>query len=290
MQLAQLLFPVFCVAALGSGSASAQDTGDHFYQAIRSDDLAAVRTIAISNSVNTPDNHGATPLMYAAALGSTEAMKLLLDRGADPNARNAFGATALLWAAGDIEKVRLLLAKGAAVNAASNFGRTPLMIAALHNRSYEIAKLLIDKGADASACDKMNFCVLEAAAQGNDTGTVRLVLARGANAKAKDKTGTDALMAGAMNGNVEVAKLLLAKGSDVNAVTIEVFATVKNGPLELGRFTPLLTALPYGPPEMVKLLMDAGASVNALVSARWPGLDATLYVVCGPSSCQVVPS
>jgi len=263
MQLAQLLFPVFCVAALGSGSASAQDTGDHFYQAIRSDDLAAVRTIAISNSVNTPDNHGATPLMYAAALGSTEAMKLLLDRGADPNARNAFGATALLWAAGDIEKVRLLLAKGAAVNAASNFGRTPLMIAALHNRSYEIAKLLIDKGADASACDKMNFCVLEAAAQGNDTGTVRLVLARGANAKAKDKTGTDALMAGAMNGNVEVAKLLLAKGSDVNAVTIEVFATVKNGPLELGRFTPLLTALPYGPPEMVKLLMDAGASVNA---------------------------
>ena len=52
---------------------------------------------------------GATPLMHSAAVGSVEAMKLLLDSGANANATNAAGATALMWAATDIEKVRLLL-------------------------------------------------------------------------------------------------------------------------------------------------------------------------------------
>lgn len=286
MKLAHLLFPVFCIAALGSGSAQAQDTGDRFYQAIRGDDIARVRVLATPQAVNTPDSHGTTPLMYAAATGSIETMKLLLDRGADPNVKNAFGATALMWAAGDIGKVRLLLAKGADLNARSNFGRTPLMLAALHDGSHEIAKLLIDRGADVSACDKTNFCVLQAAAQGNDTATVRLVLAHGAGAKdgtartggravigsrtmpkigkqQRGDSGTTALMIAAMNGNLDVANLLLAKGSDVNAVTAQLFQVVKNGPIELGLFTPLLCATPYGPPEMLKLLIDAGANVNA---------------------------
>src|SRR5437764_12688998 len=72
--------------------------------------------------------------------------------------------------------------------------------------------------------------VLEAAAQGNDTATVRLVLAHGGDVKAKDGIGVTALMAAATHGNAEVVKLLLAKGSDVNAVTLDFFENVKNGP------------------------------------------------------------
>lgn len=263
MNFAKCIVSATCVGALICCSAFAQDGADRFYTAIRSDDLGSLRRIAVPASVNTADRHGTTPLMDAAAVGSTDAMKLLLDRGADPNAKNAFGATALMWAAGDIEKVRLLLGKGADVNARSNIGRTPLLIAVLRDGSFGIAKLLLEKGADATACDKRGFTVLEAAAQGNDTATVRLVLAHGGDVKAKDGVGMTALMAAAMNGNAEVTRLLLAKSSDVNAVTIDSFETVKNGPIALGLFTPLISALPYGGFDTVKLLVDAGANVNA---------------------------
>ena len=43
------------------------------------------------------------------------AMRLLLDKGADVNARNAAGATALMWAATDLAKVRVLVDRGAEV-------------------------------------------------------------------------------------------------------------------------------------------------------------------------------
>ena len=59
---------------------------------------------------------GATPLMYAGLYGDISAMRLLLDKDADPNTRNDAGATALMWVVDDIEKTRLLVEHGADVN------------------------------------------------------------------------------------------------------------------------------------------------------------------------------
>jgi hypothetical protein len=62
---------------------------------------------------------------------------------------------------------------------------------------------------------------------------------------------------------VEAVKLLLAKGANVNAVSkTQDLPRIQTGTVEFGGFTPLLMAVPFGPPEIVKTLMDAGAKVN----------------------------
>src|SRR5688572_30213621 len=77
------------------------------------------------------DASGTTPLMYAAVYMDHRGLDLLLRKGANANATNQAGASALLWAATDLQKIRLLLQHGANVNAASTIGNTPLIVAAL---------------------------------------------------------------------------------------------------------------------------------------------------------------
>jgi len=58
-------------------------------------------------------------------------------------------------------------------------------------------------------------------------------------------------------------KLLMAKGANVNAVSkTQDLPRIQTGIVEFGGFTPLLMAVPFGPPEIVRTLMDAGAKVN----------------------------
>lgn len=91
--------------------------------AVRENDLKTLKTA----DLNTRGERGNTLLTYAASFGTPEAAKLLLDRGADVEAKNQFDATALILAATNPVKARLLVAKGANVNAVSKSGRTPLM-------------------------------------------------------------------------------------------------------------------------------------------------------------------
>ena len=256
------LSSIVCLLMLGAIAASAQDPSERFYQAIRNNDLPTLRTLVQSSDVNVKGRHESTPLMYAAAYGSLDAMKLLLAAGAGVNVKNTFDVTALLWCANDLDKVRLLLEKGANVNAQSKQGRTPLIVAAAHDGNSQTVKLLLDKGADISATDRTKNTPLLVAAHANDTESVRLLLAKGADINAKNSFGDTAFMNAASNGNVEVMKLLLAKGTDVNVVDTNDGIGVKNGPIALGDFTALHFAAPTGGSAAVKLLLDAGAKVN----------------------------
>jgi ankyrin repeat protein len=258
---------IACLLSLAATTVAAQEPSDRFYQAIRNNDLASLRTLVKTSDVNTKDQRESTPLMYAAAYGSLDAMKVLLDAGADVNARNTFEVSALLWCASDLAKVRLLVEKGADVNARSKQGRTALLIAAAHDGNSQTVKLLIEKGAaDVSAPDKFQFTPLSVAAEANDAASVQLLLRAGADVNTRvnalDHFGDTALLYAASHGNIETMKQLLAKGADVNAVGKPQGPSVKNGPLGLGSFTPLLFAAAYGGSDAVKLLLDAGAKVN----------------------------
>jgi len=275
------LTSIACVLALGNAAVFAQEPSERFYQAVRNNDLAALRSLVKTSDANTKDARESTPLMYAAAYGSIDAMRMLIDAGADVNAKNAFDATALMWCANDLAKVRLLVEKGANVNARSKAGRTPLVIAAAHDGNLEVVKLLVERGANLAAPreraskredaapiasippSKLGEATpLTAAADANDTATVRYLVEKGADINASNGLGDTALILAASHGNVDVIKLLLSKGADVNAVDTPDGGRVKNGPIALGSFTALSYAAVYGGYDAVKLLLDAGAKVN----------------------------
>jgi ankyrin repeat protein len=258
---------IVIVVALTGITVRAQENPDKFYSALRAGDLVALKALLDQGvSPDSPDSRGVTPLMNAAAVGSVEAMKMLIDRGADVNAQNTFGSTALMWSAHDPAKARLLLDHGADVNKTTKLGRSALMIAALSNHSSDLVRQLLAKGADPSQKDSQGFTAFLSAISSNDTETIRLLSNYAGNVNEPNGfTGILPLMTAAGMRNIALVKMLMAKGADVNAPSqyenIPTFK-VKNGTIALGAITPLMMSATYGPPEMVKTLLDAGAKIN----------------------------
>jgi MOSC domain-containing protein YiiM len=114
--------------------------------------------------------------LECAKAGNTPLVKLFLAGNINPDARDIYGATALMLAAksGCRDMVRVLLDKGADVNAASDDGITALMAAilAVHN---DIAEMLLNKGADPGARSKSGITALMLARQGNNNAVLQLL-------------------------------------------------------------------------------------------------------------------
>src|SRR4030095_8127724 len=257
-----LVFTALCAAWI---AASAGESDDRLYSAIRANDLRLIKTLldeGVSANAEGPD--GITPLMVAAETGSLDAMKMLIDRHADVNAKNSYGSTALMWSVTDPKKVRLLLDHGADVNVAARSGRTALIIASFANPSAEVVRMLLAKGANVGVMDQRKVTPLNAATYGNDTVTIRLLLDAFADVNTADTfIGLTPLINASGNRNLAAVRLLLAKGANVNAVSkTQDLPRIQTGVVEFGGWTPLLMAVPFGPPNLITTLMDAGAKVN----------------------------
>jgi ankyrin repeat protein len=192
------------------------------------------------------------PLLNIAASKKFQAItRLLLDWGADVNAKDRSGMTALHRAAyGEHEAiVRLLLERGADINAISRSGMTALHVAAEYGHEA-IVRLLLEEGADINAKSRSRMTALHVAAEYGHEAILRLLLEGGAHSNIKAEHGMIALHCAVYKGYEAIARLLLANGSDIHAIHL-------NGD------TALHIAMIDGNMRIVQLLLKKGANPNA---------------------------
>jgi ankyrin repeat protein len=151
-------------------------------------------------------------LFEAAAVGRTERVRELVDRDSDlVRAFSPDGFTALHLAAffGHPEIARLLVERGADTNAVA---RNPMQVMPLHSaaaaRELEISRLLVEHGADVNASQERGFTPLHEAAQNGDVQLTRLLLERGADREQMAEDGRRAADFAAAGGHEEVLALL----------------------------------------------------------------------------------
>ena len=163
-----------------------------------------------------------TLLQWVAVVGHIEIAILLIDNGADLQARThdlpwgqPSGGTPLYLAAqyGHKEILELLISRGADMNVKDDWGATPLHL----TTSKEIAEILINKEADVNAKDGRGSTPLHNAASRNHKEIAELLITKGANVDATDDRGWTPLHEAAYSGRKEVSELLIVEGADVNA-------------------------------------------------------------------------
>jgi uncharacterized protein len=228
--------------------------------------------------LNLADIFGNTPLLAATKFGDLDLMKRMLEQGADPNARNKQGWTAMMhiyggsaterfppltattvYEASATERFRLLLEHGADLHARDKTGMTVLMHAAEHADS-DALEFLIERGADVTARDRTGRTALMTADEYQGTGIERkleLLLSKGANVNGRDRDRKTALIHAAKSfdesgRHVSVprkVRWLREHGADINAQSLD-------------GTTPLLFAARVGNNALVQYLLAEGADPN----------------------------
>jgi ankyrin repeat protein len=283
------------------------------------DDTRVDAALSAGANTNVKRRDGRTPLMLAAESGDVATVAALLTYGADPNVRAVYGETALMLATPNV--VQLLVESGAEVNARFGSGKTILMsttdaekarallaagaevdarldgegdsgptalIHATSNRfpSIELVRVLLEGGADVNVADSNGQTALIRASEvAADEEVMVLLLEAGADVNVADREGWTPLHFAAADRRAGKVSTLLAADADVNA-------RAENGA------TPLLVAREHHHDRIAKMLTKAGAedsSVTGAVEAK-PGasnrswrdtagrLHGTVPPVMGPGS------
>ncbi len=202
------------------------------------------------------ENEGMTALHFAAQYGHTRVAELLIEAGADIEAKSdAFGddwiirtekgRTPLIWAAAGRDchrkqerMCKFLLDKGADVNARNVFARTPLQEAAMSVRYHNI----------------------------DPRATMESLLKCGAQVNAYDMNNWTALTECALYGKKEVAELLLANGAQVDGKSGDDGPVIDSNPDLKGKpyETPLVVCAEWSwNEELICLLLDRGADIES---------------------------
>ena len=236
---------------------------------------SAVLVLALASLGNA---NGDLDLVQAARVQDHASVRALLAEGADVDAVQPDGTTALHWAAhwDDLETADLLIRRDANVNAMNELGATPLWLSSVHGSASMIG-LLLRAGAAVNAALPSGETPLMTAARTGIGDAVRALLNHGADVDAIELSrGQTALMWAVAQGHPDIVRLLIEHGADIRARSSVRRVIVNTGtaggdaefngtmvvPEDRGGYTPLLFAARHGDVESAGLLLDAGADAN----------------------------
>ena len=191
------------------------------------------RDFNVNDTLNTT-----TPLMRAAKRNNADVVNFLISKGADVNAKNKKGWTALLFAASQntSDVVKLLLDNGADINAKNKDGNNAIICALEHaprENVSSVVNVLVRYGADKNAVSKngrkaINYIknalsdndFIKLCAKGN-IKEIDLAFKNGANINALSKDNSTALMWAARFNNSDVVNYLINKGANINSENLK---------------------------------------------------------------------
>jgi len=223
------------------------------HQAALAGDCARLRELIDRSPelVNAKDEEQGTPLHSAAMMGRMDAVLLLLERGAEADARNTLNQSPLLYAAygGYAAIVDTLIAHGASFEYRDARGYAPIHFAARQGQKA-VVELLVAKGASFDERGYQGKTPLYFAAANGHTDIVKLLAARGAKLDTRDDNGQAPLAAALREGHAETGELLLGSGS-----------AIEGDAAALSRYLHLAAAA--GSERIVDALIEKGAPIDA---------------------------
>ena len=213
------------------------------------------------------DKFGNTPLHSAAQVSVACIVERRLERERTKlginNARSRDAVRQEAWRQLE-DSIRLLIDAGADINARRSSGSpmTPLQIAA-HYRRANTAKILIKYGADVHTKGASGWTLLHDAARRNKSEIARILLDSGVDVNVRTKNGCTPLHEAASAGHIEVAKVLVEYGANLRA-------TRNHGRSHLAHSAPLVYAARYGGTKVLSFLLSATADDDFQVTRIWP--------------------
>ncbi|RSL60417.1 hypothetical protein CEP53_005440 [Fusarium sp. AF-6] len=201
--------------------------------------------------ISRADENGRQPLHKACREGHLEIVNLLLQHGADIEAKESDGSTpfdSACWK-GHKDVVELLLSRGANSQGCDNDGWTSIRAATEHKRLDVIEVLLNENPANINVADNKGETSLHVASGKGYVAIMHLLLEKGADIEKPDKDGETPLHCASRNGRDETARLLMQKQANVDKTD------------DKGE-TPLHAAAREGYRGVVSTLLEGNPSIN----------------------------